>query len=119
MAEPADEPSDAVDLDQQVAWIVTPYHAPVFDQSGGEFASTESLLGDEASDIFHGLAVKLHEGGRIAEIAATQIDKITLGGVHTTVAPDQVDSLPAYQEERWYHLGWGGLFRKRPEWEER
>jgi hypothetical protein len=30
-----------------------------------------------------------------------------------------VEGLPAYPEERWYHLGWGGLFRKRPEWEER
>lgn|ERR1035437_1040326 len=119
MAEPSDDPSGEVDLEQEVAWIRTPYHAPVFDKSGGEFATTESLLGDEASDIFHGLAVKLHEGGRIAEIAAEQIDKVTLGGVHTSVTPDLVEGLPAYQEERWFHLGWGGLFRKRPEWEER
>ena len=118
MAQPADDPASEVDRDQQLAWIRTPYHAPVFDATGGEFATTESLLGDEASDIFHGLAVKLHGGGRVAEIAAAQIDKITQGGVHTSVAADQVDALPDYQEEHWFHLGWGGLFRKRPEWED-
>ncbi len=48
MAEPSDDPSGEVDLEQEVAWIRTPYHAPVFDKSGGEFGTTESLLGDEA-----------------------------------------------------------------------
>jgi hypothetical protein len=118
MADQSDQPSEEVDLDQQVAWIRTPYQAPVFDKAGDEFGSTQSLLGDEAADIFHGLAVKIDQGGRIVEIAALLIDKITLGGVHTSVDRDQVDGLPAYQEERWYHLGQGGLFRKRPEWKD-
>ncbi|MGH7608432.1 MAG: hypothetical protein ACREOD_00585 [Candidatus Dormibacteria bacterium] len=107
----------ADDPDQQVAWLRTPYRAPVFDQEGGDFGTTESLLGDESSDIFHGLAVKLHEDGRVAELVADRIEKITLGGVHTNVPPSEVALLPAYQEEHWYHLGWGGLFRKRPEWD--
>ncbi|MGH7610933.1 MAG: hypothetical protein ACREN4_02825 [Candidatus Dormibacteria bacterium] len=105
------------DPDQQVAWLRTPYRAPVLDQQGQDFATTESLLGDEGSDIFHGLAVKVREGGRVAELAADRIEKITLGGVHTNVRPEEVAELPDYQEERWYHLGWGGLFRKRPEWD--
>ncbi|MGC2191643.1 MAG: hypothetical protein WA751_04860 [Candidatus Dormiibacterota bacterium] len=119
MAEPSDDLSAGSDPDQQVAWIATPYHSPVFDTVGSEFGITDSLLGDEASDIFHGLAVKMHEGGHVTEIAAAQVDKITLGGVHTSVTPEQVQMLPPYQEERWYHLGQGGLFRKRPEWKER
>ncbi|HVC23451.1 MAG TPA: hypothetical protein VNH82_08525 [Candidatus Dormibacteraeota bacterium] len=119
MSDSSDEPASEIDPDQQIAWIQTPYHAPVFDQAGLEFATTESLLGDEASDIFHGLAVKIHEGGQVAEIAALQIDKVTLTGVYTSIPTEQVQSLPLYQEERWFHLGWGGLFRKRPEWEER
>jgi hypothetical protein len=118
MADQSEQPSEEVDPEQQVAWIRTPYQAPVFDQSGGECGITESLLGDEASDIFHGLAVKLHEDRRVVEIAAALIDKITLAGVHTSVAPEQVIDLPTYQEERWYHLGQGGLFRKRPEWKD-
>ncbi len=119
MAEPIDDSSTIVDPDQQVAWIMTPYHAPVFDTAGGEFGITDSLLGDEASDIFHGLAVKIHNGGHLVEVAALQVDKITPSGVHTSVTPEQVILLPPYQEERWFHLGQGGLFRKRPEWKER
>ncbi|MGH7640282.1 MAG: hypothetical protein ACREN7_05885 [Candidatus Dormibacteria bacterium] len=113
--EPLEGPEDP---EQQVAWIRTPYHAPVYDGQGGEFGTTESLLGDEASDIFHGLAVKLHDGGRIAEVAAADVERITLGGVHTSIGPERVVDLPAYREEKWFHLGWGGLFRKRPEWED-
>ena len=90
----------------------------VFDQSGSEFGITDSLLGDEAADIFHGLAVKLHDERRVAEIAAALIDHITLGGVHTSIPPEQVVDLPTYQEEHWFHLGQGGLFRKRPEWKD-
>ncbi|HEY6539263.1 MAG TPA: hypothetical protein VI138_09545 [Candidatus Dormibacteraeota bacterium] len=119
MAEAPDQASLGSDPDQQVAWIATPYHAAVLDSAGTDFGIAESLLGDEASDIFHGLAVKVHQGGQVVEVAAAQVDKITLGGIHTSVAPEQVALLPAYQEERWYHLGQGGLFRKHPEWKER
>lgn len=112
-------PDDLPDPEQEVAWIQTPFHAPVLDASGGAFATTESLLGDEASDIFHGLAVKLEEGGRIAELSADQVTKITRSAVHSSVDGAQTALLPDYQEEKWFHLGWGGLFRHRPEWEDR
>ncbi len=112
------DPEASGDQDQAVAWPRTPYHAPILDAAGAEFGTTESLLGDEAADIFHGLAVKLREGGRLAEVAADQVSRITLSAVHTSIDPAQVALLPDYQEERWFHLGWGGLFRKRPEWED-
>jgi hypothetical protein len=118
MADQSAQPSEELDPDQQVAWIRTPYQAPVFDRTGAEFGITDSLLGDEASDIFHGVAVKLHDERRVAEIAAALIDKITLGGVHTSIPAEQVVDLPTYQEEHWFHLGQGGLFRKRPEWKD-
>ncbi|MHB1575547.1 MAG: hypothetical protein ACYCX9_03400 [Candidatus Dormibacteria bacterium] len=102
--------------EQQVAWIRTPYHAPILDSQGNSFGTTESLLGDEAEDIFHGLAVKLASGGRVAEVAADHVTKITLAAVHTDLDPASVEQLPAYQEERWFHLGEGGLFRKHAEW---
>jgi hypothetical protein len=111
----ADEPTLAPD-EEQVAWIRTPYHAPILDGQGAPFGTTESLLGDEAEDIFHGLAVKLASGGRIAEVAADHVTKITLAAVHTVLDPLSVEQLPAYQEERWFHLGEGGLFRKHAEW---
>ncbi len=102
--------------EEQVAWIRTPYHAPILDSSGTSFGTTESLLGDEAEDIFHGIAVKLSEGGRVAEVAADHVVKITLRAVHTDLDGAAVTQLPPYQEERWFHLGEGGLFRKHAEW---
>ena len=94
----------------------TPYRAPVLDVQGKVIGQTESLLGDDEADIFHGLAVKLSDGGRLVEIPAARIPRITRTGVHTDVRPGEAASLQPYREEHWYHLGWGGLFRRRPEW---
>lgn len=93
-----------------------PYRVPVLDSEGNRIGTAESLLGDEAEDIFHGIAVKLDHGGRMAEVAAAQVARITEAHVALSVTPAEVASLPDYKEERWYHLGWGGLFRKHPAW---
>jgi hypothetical protein len=108
----------AADGEEQVAWMMTPYHAPVLDREGSEFGTTASLLGDEASDIFHGLAVKPNSGHQLLELEAAHVVKITTRAVHTDLSPEEAAALPPYQQERWYHLGEGGLFRKRPEWKD-
>jgi hypothetical protein len=105
-------------MEDQVAWRATPYRAPVLDGNGKKFGTAESLLGDEEADIFHGLAVKLSDGGRLVEVTADRIARITRSAVHTDVGRAEVASLPAYREGHWFHLGWGGLFRKHPEWRE-
>ena len=106
--------------EDQVAWIATPYKAPVLDTEGHVIGTTESLLGDEGEDIFHGLAVKtegqLGHRHQMVEIAAADIRKITREHVYTSLTPSAVAELPPYKEEKWFHLGWGGLFRKHPEW---
>ncbi|HUY98215.1 MAG TPA: hypothetical protein VMW47_11465 [Verrucomicrobiae bacterium] len=103
--------------DEPVAWIATPYRAPVLDQDGGSIGTTESLLGDEGADIFHGLAVR-RPGGELVEVAADRVKTITRRAIHTTLSAVEVVQLPPYRPERWFHLGWGGLFRKRPEWDQ-
>jgi hypothetical protein len=105
-------------MEEQVSWRATPYRAPVFDARGNELGRAESLLGDDRADIFHGLAVRLSQGGRIVEVPAERIQRITTAAVYTDVKPDETDRLQRYREEHWYHLGWGGLFRQRPEWKE-
>lgn len=105
-------------MEDQLSWRATPYRAPVLDAGGQEFGRTESLLGDEDADIFHGLAVKLSDGGRMVEVPAASVARITATAVHTTVPRADVSSLQAYREEHWFHLGWGGLFRNHPEWKE-
>jgi hypothetical protein len=105
-------------MEDQISWRATPYRAPVLDGSGQKFGTAESLLGDEEADIFHGLAVKLSAGGRIVEVSSARIARITKSAVHTDVRRAEIAALPAYREEHWYHLGWGGLFRRHPEWRE-
>ena len=101
-----------------IAWKAMPYRSKVVAVDGTEIGIAESLLGDEEEDIFHGIAVKTTTG-RLVEIPAANVKKITALGVATDLDADGVAALQAYREEKWFHLGWGGLFRKHPEWERR
>src|SRR2546430_17093488 len=103
------------DLDAQVAWTAMPYRAPVIDGEGNRIGTAESLLGDEAADIFHGIAVKRSSDGRLVEVAAANVQRITAREVRTDLSAQAAAELPPYEEERWFHIGWGGLFRKHPE----
>ena len=93
-----------------------PYRAPVTDRDGNRIGTAESLLGDEGADIFHGIAVKRSSAGKLVEVAADQVKRITAREVRTDLTSQAVAALPPYREEHWFHVGWGGLFRKHPEW---
>ena len=99
-----------------IAWPAMPYRAPVFAVDGTEIGSAESLLGDEEADIFHGIVVKRNHDRKMAEIPAARIKKICASGIVTDLDSGDVAGLQPYREEHWYHLGWGGLFRKHPQW---
>ena len=101
-----------------VSWMAMPYRAPVIAADGSVIGRAESLLGDEADDIFHGIVIDRNGDGQRVEIAAARIKKITEKHVVTDLSKSDVASLHPYREEHWYHLGWGGLFRKHPEWKE-
>lgn len=101
-----------------VAWRAMPYRAPVVAADGSVIGSAESLLGDDKEDIFHGIVVKRSQGGGLLEIPATRVKKITTHHVVTDLTDADVAALPPYREEHWFHIGWGGLFRKHPEWDE-
>jgi hypothetical protein len=100
-----------------VAWMAMPYRAPVVAADGTVIGKAESLLGDEADDIFHGIVIDRVDDRKRVEIAADRIKKITEKHVVTDLTGSDVAELQPYREEQWYHIGWGGLFRKRPEWE--
>ncbi|MGH7860666.1 MAG: hypothetical protein ACREOS_00345 [Candidatus Dormibacteraceae bacterium] len=101
-----------------IAWRAMPYRARVLSAEGTEIGSAESLLGDEESDIFHGIVVKRPHDSTLVEIAAAEITTITTAAVHTSVPQSQVAVLPAYRPEHWSHIEWGGLFRRHPSWKE-
>lgn len=82
------------DLDQEIAWRAMPDRTPVVDAAGNEIGEARRVMGDDQKDIFHGLAVKLREGGRTVEITADRIPKITRGRVYTSLAPEDLEGLP-------------------------
>ncbi len=103
------------DQEPAVAWTAMPYRAKVVAADDSEIGSAESLLGDESEDIFHGIVVK--RSGKLFEIPAARIKKITAAGVVTDLSAADVAALEPYREEKWFHLGWGGVFRKHPKWD--
>lgn len=103
--------------EQQVAWTDTPYRAPVLDRNGQRIGTTESLLGDEEEDIFHGIAISGPLHRKAVVVPAEHVTRITSRHVETDLDQAGAAALAPYQEEQWFHLGWGGLFRKRPEWQ--
>jgi hypothetical protein len=89
-----------------VAWTAMPYRAPVLSADGALLGTAESLLGDDATDIFH-------------EIAADRVERITTRRVDTDLTGEEAGRLEPYDDDKpWYRLDWGGLFRKRPDWVE-
>jgi len=106
------------DDDPAIAWMAMPYRTTVVEADGSEIGTAESLLGDEEEDIFHGIAVKTRSG-RLVEIPAVHVTKITARGVATDLDANGVAALEPYREEKWFGIEWGGLFRKHPEWRPR
>ncbi|HWD09999.1 MAG TPA: hypothetical protein VHA57_13005 [Actinomycetota bacterium] len=104
--------------EKPVSWLAMPYKGQVFDKDGGTIGTAESLLGDENADIFHGIAVKTGHGDRYLEVPADRIPRITTEAIYTDLSASEVDSLQPYSEQKWEHLGWGGLFRRHPMWTE-
>jgi len=106
------------DDETPVAWRAMPYRATVVAADGSEIGRAESLLADDKEDIFHGIVVKHGRGGKAFEIPAARITKITEKHLVTDLTSDDVAALTPYREQHWFHIGWGGLFRKHPEWDE-
>lgn len=104
--------------DPAIAWKAMRYRTTVVAADGTEIGSAESLLGDEEEDIFHGIAVK-NAHGHLVEIPAANVKKVTERGVVTDLDAAGVAALQPYREEKWFGIGWGGLFRKHPEWKSR
>ncbi len=106
------------DHETTLAWQATPRQAPVLDAHGRRMGTVESLLAEPEEDIFHGLAMKETHGRRTVEIPAAHVKRITARAIETDLElPDLVD-LATYRESHRYHIGWGGIFRHRPEWRE-
>ena len=103
--------------EKQVAWLVTPKDAPVMGSGGELLGEVRAVLGDDEDDIFHGLAMKPEEGGKLVEVPGARVERITTERVYTSLSQDEVGSLEPYEEDRWFDFeGLEGIFRKRAKW---
>jgi hypothetical protein len=110
--------ADSTEQEIPLAWTAMPYRAAVFDVKGKRVGTAESLEGDVDKDIFHGIVVKLEGKRELREMLAERIRRITSRGIYTDLTDTELENLPPYTEERVYHVDWGGLFRKHPEWKD-
>lgn len=83
--------------EREIAWLAMPEKAPVMDEAGQEIGRAEELLGDKEDDIFHGIVVKLSNGGQRVEVQADRIPKITTRRVYTDLRADELGKLPEYR----------------------
>ena len=88
-------------------WTDTPYRAPVLDRNGQEIGRTESLLGDEKEDIFHGLAVSGAQHHQVVMVPAEHVTRITTQHVETDL--DAAGSPRWVPTRRSTGTTWGGV----------
>lgn len=80
-----------------VAWQAVPSHSPVFAADGSEIGTADSLLGDEGEDIFHGMVLR-REDGRMVEVPARRIQRMTTRRVVTDLTATDAAALPTYRK---------------------
>ena len=83
--------------EREIAWLAMPEGAPVVDQAGEEIGRAEELLGDKEDDIFHGILVRLSQGGHRVEVQADRIPKITSRRIYTDLTTEELGELPEYR----------------------
>lgn len=78
-----------------VAWTVVPRHLPVVGSDGSDLGTAESVLGDQEEDIFHGIVLR-RGNGKLVEVAAERVTKMTELHVITDLTETDAESLPPY-----------------------
>lgn len=78
-----------------VAWTVVPRHLAVVGSDGSDLGTAESVLGDKEEDIFHGIVLR-RGNGRLVEVPAERVKKMTERRVVTDLTESDAESLPLY-----------------------
>ena len=80
--------------EETLAWrVIKPGHT-ILDREGGSIGTVHRVLADDGADIFHGVSLRHGILGSDVEITADRISLIAADHLHTTLAADQVASLP-------------------------
>lgn len=77
----------------EIAWTALEGSVPVLDGEGREFGEVVRVLGDDASDIFHGLEVRVDGVSDNVEVPADRVTKITTESIRTDLTGEDVAGL--------------------------
>lgn len=104
------------DPEDEIAWRAVPEDTPVCSAEGSEVGTLHDLLGSNEEDIFHGIVVHLGRFGHNVFVPADSVTRLTRSHVDVSLTSDEIHALPPHDEEREFHLGVTGWFRKHPGW---
>jgi hypothetical protein len=107
---------NAADADEPIAWRAILEDTPVRSSDGQEVGTVYDVLGSKEDDIFHGILVHLGRLGHRVLVLADDVSLITRGHVDVARTSAELHALPEHTEERTFHLGVAGMFRRRPGW---
>jgi len=98
----------------EVSWKAIEKGARVDASDGQELGKVVEIAGDSEADIFSGLVVSLSRLRSNRFLPSERVTRIWPDWVSTSIASDQVESLPEYKEpvaERWQPRAPGFLSR--------
>jgi hypothetical protein len=98
----------------EVSWKAIEKGARVDASDGQELGKVVEIAGDSEADIFSGLVVSLSRLRSNRFLPSERVTRIWPDRVSTSIATDQVESLPEYEEpvaERWQPPAPGFLSR--------
>ncbi|HSM39092.1 MAG TPA: hypothetical protein VK838_07130 [Candidatus Limnocylindrales bacterium] len=97
--EPQPAELDLPGPDDPVAWSYVEPGTSVVGREGVKIGTVERMLGTEAENIFHGIALQPAEGGASRVIPADAVTELTTSEVQVRVSTDEVGRLEEYQAD--------------------
>jgi len=82
------------------SWYAVEKGWKVLAADGGDVGTVQEVLGDEAADIFDGLAVAQGLGSNPLYVPSEAVGEIVEGEVTLTLPGDQIDGLTPYRPGR-------------------
>jgi hypothetical protein len=99
-----------------IAWRGVAQDTAVHSSEGQPVGTLSDLLGSDQEDIFHGIVVHLGRLGHHVFVPADQVSLITRSHVDVSLTSDEIHALPEHDDERQFHAGIVGFFRKHSGW---
>ncbi|GAC1444223.1 MAG: hypothetical protein NVSMB52_03350 [Chloroflexota bacterium] len=101
-----------------LAWTAILARTPVRSRDGEEVGHVVEVVGAQAEDIFHGLAVGHGTDDHGVLIPAESVGAITDRRIDTNLTAEEIRALPVYVPEDAFKLGFVGFFSKHLGWVE-